>query len=223
MRVRKSVPEGYKTGSDFSGFSLWADADAAAADVNRSVPAAPAARLEMRRELLPFCGINKVGGLASQPAFELPPLPDNVFVSAAALDDVPSLTSSQESVESNASLPAPMAMAASGLSATNRKRVFAEDDAGDLPAVSDRLQVFRNDWLDGEVSPRSLAPVGWENARVMAMPRRRSGRKSGGAVAGTGAVPLASLGQENMALDDFDDAEFLDYQVWGGDMDMSGA
>ena len=218
MRVRKSVPEGYKTGTDFSGFSLWADSDV----TNRPVPAVPAARLETRRELLPFCGINKVGGLASQPAFDLPPLPDNVFTTPA-MDDLPSLTSSQESVESNAPLPGPMAMATSGPSATNRKRVFAEDDASDMPAVSDRLQVFRNDWLDGEVSPRSLAPVGWENARVMAMPRRRSGRKNGGAVAGAGAVPLASLGQENMALDDFDDAEFLDYQVWGGDMDMSEA
>lgn len=81
--------------------------------------------------------------------------------------------------------------------------------------------------MDGEVSPRSLVPVGWENTRVMAVPKknRRNKLKVGiravpeVAVAGVGgALPLDQLGQENMALDeDFPEAEFLDYKVLGVD------
>ncbi|KAJ9155595.1 hypothetical protein NKR23_g1893 [Pleurostoma richardsiae] len=236
MRVRKSVPEGYKTGSAYSGFSLWADAAASSHHNNNGgtpLSVAP-------RELLPFCGIHKVGGLSAQPDFDAaPPLPVDVFTNPLpALDDVPGLTSSQESVESNVPTicipPAPLS-AGPGVGAT-RKRGFSEDedDAGsDAPSLSDRLRVRRGDWLDGEVSPRSLVPAGWENARVMAEPRRRmagqlqkraaGGVGPGGSGAAGEGLALASLGQENMAADDFDEAEFLDFR-WaaGDDLDMGG-
>jgi len=70
MRVRKSVPEGYKTGS-YSAFTLFSD----------SAPTTPVEqqRVEDRmsgngkianrpraRELTPFCGLLKIGGLAQQ-------------------------------------------------------------------------------------------------------------------------------------------------------------
>lgn len=96
MRVRKSVPEGYKTGSDCGSFSLWSDADhthqqsrlaAAAAQNSPFVPE--------KRELLPFCGIHKVGGLASQPDLDdgpslFPPSAFGMSTSATAAD-VPDL------------------------------------------------------------------------------------------------------------------------------------
>lgn len=60
MRVRKSVPEGYKTGS-YSAFTLFADNAPA---VHKST--APIRSQARARELTPFCGILKVGGLAQQ-------------------------------------------------------------------------------------------------------------------------------------------------------------
>lgn len=82
-------------------------------------------------------------------------------------------------------------------------------------------------WMDGEVSPRSLVPMGWENTRVMAVPKkkRRDNLKAGSravpavAVAGVGgALALDQLGQENMVLDeDFPEADFLDYKALAGD------
>jgi len=86
---------------------------------------------------------------------------------------------------------------------------------------------FRNliDWIDGETSPRSLMPVGWEdNARILAVPKRRGNllqRSSvcsggGGAAAATAsAIPTSSQGV--MAVDDFEDAPFL---VLDRDVDM---
>lgn len=82
--------------------------------------------------------------------------------------------------------------------------------------------------MDGEISPRSLVPVGWHNTntRVMAIPKksRRAHKARSGAVpsmdvAGVGggaAMPLGldRLGQENMAVDgDFQEADFLDYKA----------
>ncbi|KAL7800141.1 ribonucleotide reductase inhibitor domain-containing protein [Trichoderma ceciliae] len=87
MRVRKSVPEGYKTVGS-SAFKLWTDNTKPGAAGAAAVSAKP-----VSRELLPFCGINKVGGLDTQPDFvyddEVP-----------ALDEVPELSMSQESTDS---------------------------------------------------------------------------------------------------------------------------
>lgn len=185
MRVRKSVPEGYKTVGT-SAFKLWTDNTRPGG----SAPAAGGPRATPR-ELLPFCGINRVGGLDTQPEFRADgedddPVPD--------LDAVPELTMSQESVESAASEP-------------SRKRVFADDD--DMPTA---WTPQRGKPWDGEVSPRSLAPVSWDNARAMAVPRSRV-RKS---------VSFKDLWQENTALDgDFEEADFL---VFGEarEMDTSG-
>lgn len=102
MRVRKSVPEGYKTTGP-SAFKLWTDnTTPGAARAAAVVSAKPASR-----ELLPFCGINKVGGLDTQPEFvyddEVP-----------ALNDVPELSMSQESTDS--------------VEGPSRKRFFDEQD-----------------------------------------------------------------------------------------------
>lgn len=66
MRVRKSVPEGYKTGS-YSAFTLFSDPTPV-----HEVPVQQQPRIRRpalrpsARELAPFCGIMKVGGLAQQ-------------------------------------------------------------------------------------------------------------------------------------------------------------
>ena len=88
MRIRKSVPEGYKTEGP-SAFKIWTD--------NSPLPVqSTVKRTGVRatsRELLPFCGINKVGGLDTQPDF----VRDNDDV--PDLDEVPGLTMSQESAD----------------------------------------------------------------------------------------------------------------------------
>jgi hypothetical protein len=61
MRVRKSVPEGYKTGT---AFSLFSDPTPIRPPQEQKVKkTGPRPRA---RELTPFCGIMKVGGLAQQ-------------------------------------------------------------------------------------------------------------------------------------------------------------
>lgn len=81
MRVRKAVPEGYKTGSSFSAFTLFADSAMTSSqtqthsqttqterqEIGKQEPRFPKTRPRAgARELTPFCGILKVGGLAQQ-------------------------------------------------------------------------------------------------------------------------------------------------------------
>jgi hypothetical protein len=236
MRIRKSVPEGYKTGS-YSAFSLWSDNDAAKTTMAAHSPAlvrAPSSTTS-QRELLPFCGINKVGGLSSQPecVSDAPavPVPRLQPGSIPSIDDVPSLTSSQGSIDSNSSQPA-LTINTAPTTSRPLKRVYSEDEDSDTPSVTDSLQVPAGTWMDGEVSPRSLVPVGWDNTntRVMAIPKKsrrahktRYGTVPSMDVAGVGggaAIPLRmdQMGQENMALDgDFQEADFLDYKALAHD------
>lgn len=222
MRVRKSVPEGYKTGS-YSAFTLWDES-------NNSNPTTHSTMGEGRsranaisspRELLPFCGIHKVGGLGTQP--ENATLSPSSYTSSStayqpllsinglpldddSMDDVPGLTSSQESIESTAS----------NLSVSptkTRKRSYTEDDeeTPDTPGHLN-LNVNFNVWrdsFDGEVSPRSQAPTGWapSNGRIMAVPRKAKQRGS--------KLAAQAMDQENVMVvegpdgADFDEADFL--------------
>jgi hypothetical protein len=204
MRVRKAVPEGYKTGG-YSAFTLWDERNHVVADTanSRSRPNP----FSTSRELLPFCGLNKVGGFATQPE----PSWTGTALSCSqtlvdSMDDMPGLTLSQETVDSND--PADSENA----SAKTRKRFFAdEEDEEEQPHDAARLGVGAlSAWQDGEVSPRSLAPAGWSNGRVMALPRKSRLR---GKITERG-TPMDTLGQENVTIanmdDDFEEAGFLD-------------
>lgn len=245
MRVRKAVPEGYKTGSEYSAFTLWAEDNngrgTAASHQTSSAPSAAPYSSTMR-ELEPFCGINKVGGLAFQPAYD------------RDSDAMPGLTGSQDTISSTASsipsasffspatIPLNLTTTHQNPSATasftlpTRKRFFTSEEEDDANAASNPLQhsgPFRlssdsqreASWLEDEISPRSLAPPPglWERARVLAVPRRlRQGRKGG---SGHG---VEQEEQENMMVvvrgqgavddgNDFEDANFLDYGGLLGD------
>ncbi|KAK3693612.1 ribonucleotide reductase inhibitor-domain-containing protein [Podospora appendiculata] len=209
MRVRKSVPEGYKTGGAYSSFSLWSESELKPS-APRQIPAgtmpSSSSSTAAMRELTPFCGINKVGGLAVQPS---PP----------PVSDMPGLTSSQDSIASTSSITS-----ATAATPANRKRLFITDEEDDdenglhqIGAAHGGPWLKIDDWLDGEMSPRSLTPVGWENARVMAVPKRRGGGHKSLPVS---AAVLADLGQENMAVDDFEEAPFLDYGLGGEMMEL---
>jgi hypothetical protein len=214
MRVRKSVPEGYKTGSAAGAFHLWSEkankdrlfnSTAAAGDKDGRARLAP----PEPRELLPFCGLHKVGGMATQPGTtSYAPLFAAADFAVPSADEVPSLTSSQESAASEASATtparpgapaAPRLMTALPRPAPTRKRVFyADEDYGiDTPTTyraGPEGAFDPRDWLDGEISPRSVAPVGWGSSssssnssnnaqRPIAVPRRRSGRGTKGIAA----------------------------------------
>jgi hypothetical protein len=163
------------------------------------------------------------------------------------VDDVPALSSSQATADSELAidsdvdadmlqLPSPalrLTIPAMPLAANNlktRKRVFSDatEAAQDIPAAYGSSPHEpaewreRRDWLDGEVSPRSWSPAGWGNARVMAMPRRRRGKSAvASMISPEDSSTLSQLGQENMAVDvdDFEEANFLD-ERWGGMMEV---
>lgn len=146
MRIRKSVPEGYKTVGP-SAFKLWTD--------NTPLPTGPKstqvsstppkAQRATSRELLPFCGINKVGGLDSQPDARCDTDDD-----LPGLDEIPGLTMSQESTDSTAS------------TGNTRKRFISDE-------TEDPVQV----WMEDSAGDGSLASTGMGNARIMAVPKSR--------------------------------------------------
>ncbi|KAK1779941.1 ribonucleotide reductase inhibitor-domain-containing protein [Copromyces sp. CBS 386.78] len=232
MRVRKSVPEGYKTGKIASGFPSWMDesnnnnsnsnhvagsgaSSFANSGHNRPVSAAPPAPVTAaNRELTPFCGIHKIGGYAVQE--------DN------------SVLSSQDSTISN---PSSVRFATQD---ANRKRIHEdgsseEGGAGLFAEDMDwrRREEFldHNDNQDEESvvrAPRSLEPMAWcgggnktntvANDRVMAVPKRRGTQTT---INFGGYVPQSS---GIAPVDDFEEAPFLDYGLShrgrSGDMDM---
>ncbi|KAK0749209.1 hypothetical protein B0T18DRAFT_406042 [Schizothecium vesticola] len=194
MRVRKALAERGQKLPD-PAFHLWND-DAPASSLDKPLPASSTTYTTTGGELAPYSGIHKVGGLSVQPGFPVP--------------------SSQESTASTSE-----AMAVSAAATGNRKRIFDEEDDGasDGPTPPHAGPWRRREeWIESEISPRSVAPAGWGNARIMAVPRR-SGRSDKAQAART-AAGAAQLGQENMVVDDFDEAPFLALEDEEGRMDM---
>ncbi|KAK1837100.1 putative ribonucleotide reductase [Podospora conica] len=201
MRVRKALADGsaaQKLPAD-PAFHLWFDDDDAtpsAADKPLPAPRAITYTTSAAAELAPYSGINKIGGLSVQPGV--------AFSAPSSQESMPSIASAEEAM---------------GRVSGNRKRIFDdnEDDARDEPTPPHagpwRL---REEWIESEISPRSVAPVGWDNARIMAVPRRSGRADKGAAAAADGA---ARMGQENMIVDDFEEAPFLKFEEEGR-MDM---
>lgn len=211
MRVRKALADGGPTSSQKKlpgapgAFHLWHDDNNPLDNSNKPLPT-PATYITSGGELAPYAGIHKVGGLAVQPGFSVP--------------------SSQESVVSMTSASEAMAVSAAATGG-NRKRIFddeEEEDGGSDGPTPPHAGPWRRreEWIESEISPRSVAPAGWGNARIMAVPRR-SGR-SGGADKAAGAWAVgagaAQMGQENMVVDDFDEAPFLAVEDEEGRMEM---
>lgn len=96
MRVRKSVPEGYKTHKTLGqpGFPF-----PSSAPPTSSAPARPAISPMRSNELQPFCGLHKTGGWAAQ---EIPPssAPSILQAQEEEDDDMPGLSTSQNTIMS---------------------------------------------------------------------------------------------------------------------------
>ncbi len=137
------------------------------------------------RELAPFCGIMKVGGLAQQVSVLHEEEGDMCLddEDVPNEDDFPGL-SSQGSTLSNFST-----------AVTQKRRLSTASDE-------------EHQWADEEISPKSVFPQpgqvwGSVTERTLAVPRRR-----------VKAVGMAVRGQGTaIAGGDFEDAGFLDYEA----------
>jgi hypothetical protein len=232
MRIRKSVPEGYKTHKTTTLPSIQTTLSKAnPADAYSVKPPREAVpqTLQHQRELLPFCGLHKIGGYAEQPVTNLHlyggtesdgDRPVNVFPLPAEAFSQPFPTQSSTTSSLSAdSLP---------LSSTNpHKRTWQDEDSRPLHLNSSFL--FANPLKasedDAPVSPLSETPSQSINSlpvpRAFAQPKsRRQNARTEVETALQGAgmdVDLENV-REN---EDFSEAEFL--RPWNGrEIEMGG-
>jgi len=205
MRIRKAVPEGYKTHKT----SLFYDPTPALSTPTSTYQSRPLGRTE----LLPFCGLHKVGGHSVQ---EMPV--DAQGILDIFSDETIPITSSQES---NASTLSTDSMPAAPLlnPMIKNKRRFYEDEGDDEdippfqlhfsdplnPLLAD-LSVSSPNMPFGQTQMSRLNAI---SARVMAKPRSR--RKASGGVA---------MSEEVMESMDFEEADFL--KPCEDEVDMGG-
>ncbi|KAK1065746.1 hypothetical protein LTR33_011756 [Friedmanniomyces endolithicus] len=151
MRIRKSVPEGYKTHKTMGldGFPFPSTAPAIASASSKSSHNDTAAN---SRDLMPFCGLHKTGGLAYQPQAYMP------LSSAPAAAGVrqaygtaftPGLTSSQQTI---ASTQSSFASLVSPGGVPSKKRTFEEEMEDDLDVYFDEI-----DAVDSAMAVRVIA------------------------------------------------------------------
>jgi hypothetical protein len=225
MRVRKSVLEGYKTGLRKhnylgGGGAGWRFLDSAPATPPTSFKTQVGSTATSRRELTPFCGIMKVGGMAVQGWDQDEEVPGE--------EDVPFLSSQGSTISTVSKVGEESWMSRTG---TGHKRRFDEEEqddvqiAGDCEVESEDPLFLDDIWRDDDVQlspktrPVDLVPsfgLGM-GRRAMAVPRsRRKGRGAGGE---EGGLKVAAMeGQENNnpgVLDiDFGEAEFMNWSAY---------
>ena len=180
MRVRKSVPEGYKTHKTMATEEFPSPSTAPVNDVQ----ARPAYITTSSRELAPFCGLHKIGGLSYQNSFTAPPssAPPAFPIRRDSNSSMPglsmsqsTLTFTQDSVMSNI---AP---------ALFNKRSYEEDIEDDLDAYFEEVE-----------AQEYIAPMeGRRIATLKTSPRKQIN-------GGVGMFTSTSGGAE-----DFEEAPFL--------------
>ncbi|KAF2492403.1 hypothetical protein BU16DRAFT_529735 [Lophium mytilinum] len=251
MRVRKSVPEGYKNKqrelNNGDAYSV------------KPVQHTPTEAHSHPRELLPFCGLHKIGGFAEQPLIHTPSSNDWGWPTQPVASHPPlHLFTSSPNFSSQGSTSSSLSTdsaPARQLNANPHKRSF-DDAANDIFPLSNTTHLFAP--LDDEepVSPMSSSPppnvyplshtsmpqLSSQPLRPFAQPRTRGMRrlKSGNAQ----QLQLHELGFKPMGLptntdtenadmgdaetdagrnsSDFEEAEFL-RPVWEhGEVEMGG-
>ncbi|KAI5367572.1 putative ribonucleotide reductase inhibitor [Septoria linicola] len=100
MRIRKSVPEGYKTHKTLGLSAFPFPASAPAASPSPSTSERPGLNTADSRELMPFCGLHKVGGLGQQAPISSAPAAMRSR-SPYEEDDMPMLSMSQRTITSS--------------------------------------------------------------------------------------------------------------------------
>ena len=132
MRVRKSVPEGYKTHK-----SLPVPATASIPQhPSNDLPTSSAPELYTKpSELAPFCGLHKIGGFGSQPT-----------------SSAPGLSHTQSTIASSVSTPQTP-------QTNTRKRSYADDMEAELDSFFDDEQDQNDSMLDNTTSPKPKYPL----------------------------------------------------------------
>ncbi|KAI9701273.1 MAG: hypothetical protein M1836_001943 [Candelina mexicana] len=217
MRVRKSVPEGYKTGVYCAlGSSMGGSPSSTGPPSSGGVYNS---RGRGFAELTPYCGILRTGGYAFQTTSERSSTHDLATFEFES-DDYGFPCSSQESNTSTISTDSmPAAPPSFPIPNANKRRFEEDEEDGPNSLV----------WEDEEhlhsLSPRSY-PVSHTSMpnldmiRPIALPKTRRKWHTGSLGKGT----LVG-GQENQmnGMHDFDEAEFLRPPEWfDGEIEMSG-
>ncbi|KAK5111449.1 hypothetical protein LTR62_004901 [Meristemomyces frigidus] len=151
MRVRKSVPEGYKTHKTLGMDGLAYPSTAPAVKLPHSqlrYDHAPA------RELMPFCGLHKVGGLGVQMSAYTPPSSAPAIMGRGDMDDgdEPDLTMSQRTMDCTPGVY--IFGLGSAANASTKKRTFEEEIEEELDAFFDDVKTD-----DLPVTVRPIAKV----------------------------------------------------------------
>lgn len=249
MRVRKSVPEGYKTYSKpaalpsiqttlaKSHITTTATSDAYSVKPPRDV--VPDA-LQHQRELLPFCGLHRIGGYAEQPVTNVHlyggtdasgDKPVNIFPLPAEAFNQPFHALSQDSDSS---------VSSESLSHNTHKRSWHDDDAQPLNLNSNFLFALplKVSEDDVPVSPHSEAPthslidpLPQTALRPFAQPKTRRQTKGRVVVDLDGGLfkesdidmEIENAEQSETRASDFGEAEFL-VRPWssGREVEMGG-
>ena len=193
MRVRKSVPEGYKTHKTLQVeeelFGRIARIE------STSTPTFPPSR---PTELMPFCGLHKTGGYGFQSSSGS--FHDVGGAPVDALGDSSFPGSSQESMASTISTDS--APAAHPLNAG--KRVLdAEEDGDVLGEFDDDAMLREFDSAQGlGPAPDSLDAPALTGRKIRQARVRQRFKAAGGIVINSASMPAG-------AVDDFDEADFL--------------
>lgn len=149
MRVRKSVPEGYKTHKtiEHAGLAIHSSAPPAS-----SAPARPSLSPMRSNELQPFCGLHKIGGWAAQdvPPSSAPPI---ARFQQDEDEGIPGLTTSQNTILSSQS---------SFASAIDSKKRTLED------GYEDDAEHAMDDFFDEETEGLTSIPMKPTQSRPMA-------------------------------------------------------
>lgn len=195
MRVRKSVPEGYKTHKTIGLPSVRLPSTASVTPSVSRAQAYNTTRVEGARELAPFCGLHKTGGLAPQNVTSSAPARMQPYNEAAEdEDDLPDSMFSQSTLQSTQDS---FGSWSSSAQIPGRKRTYEDD-------IEDDLDSF----FDDDTAMDSVRPTALRLDRPLASMRqslsRRSAQKTETQVFGVDDFEDASfLGPQGMDVDDF--------------------
>lgn len=193
MRVRKSVPEGYKTHKTI-GVYISPIASSAPAPV-RAAKTKQRYTHTSQRELVPMCGLHKTGGFASQLVTSSAPAAMYSEEDGSDSDwdenedDLPGLSHSQSTLQST------FDTSKSGPSISNKKRGYEEE-------MEENLDVYFND----DTAMDSPGPDAFPRTRPLAkmkLPYRGETRGRGAAGGGNDFDEASFLAPDGMDVDDF--------------------
>ena len=213
MRIRKAVPEGYKTHDSDPAHKPFLSS-------KRSIGSPFSTHAARQRELVPYCAINNIGNLATkQRTSEACPrdedLPDLLFPRD---DDFDSPFSSQESRSSIANDFRFLGATAPATDVNlGRKRVWEDPEKEDQGA--DDLG-FQPDNLSGQLlssdptTPLSALPM---QLRPLAQPRSKKRTAAVMRQGPAGGMHAAAKSMGGSTLEDFEEADFFREENWLGE------